>query len=70
MEASFSPFWLLGVNLFEKLEFEAILFLSAFALELEMGGGELNFLVDDIHKSELDEYFVFALSPFEVGVTE
>jgi len=35
-----------------------------------MGGGELNFLVDDIHKSELDEYFVFALSPFEVGVTE
>lgn len=70
MESSFIPFRLLGVNLVEELKFEGIFFLCAFTLKLEMGGGELNFLVNDVHEGEFNEYFVFTLSPFDVGVTK
>jgi hypothetical protein len=69
METSLIPFRLLRVNLLEKLEFKAILFLVAFAVELKMGGGKLDLLVEDVHEGEFDENPVFALSPFEVGVT-
>jgi hypothetical protein len=50
MEASFMPFRLIRINLFEELKFKAILFVGAFSLELKMRGSELNFLVEDVHE--------------------
>jgi len=70
MEASFAPFWLFCVNFFEKFKFEAILFLRALCFKCEMSWREFYFFIDNVHEMDLNEYTIFALSPFSGGVAE
>lgn len=64
VEAGLAPFGLFGEHLIEEFKLEGVFFSSAFSLEIEMCGREVNFFVGDVHEVELDEDAVFALGPF------
>ena len=70
MEASLAPFGIFWDHLFEEFKLEGIFFPSAFSLEVEMCGGEVNFFVGNVHEVQLDEDAVFALGPFSCGMAE
>lgn len=70
VEAGFAPFGLFGEHLIEEFKLEGVFFSSAFSLEIEMCGGEVNFFVGNVHEMKLDEDAVFALGPFCCGMTE
>lgn len=65
VEAGLGPFGFFCVDGFEEFEFEGILFVSTGSLELEVGAGEFNFFIGDVHEGDFQEDTVLALSPFD-----
>jgi len=63
MESCLIPLGSLGVDLLEELKLEGILFISDHSLEFEVSGGEIDFFFLYVHEGDLDEEFIFALSP-------
>ncbi len=70
MVTCFCPLGILGVDFIEELERESILGAWALSLEIEVGGGEIDFVVVDVHKGDFDEDSVLALSPSGDRVAE
>lgn len=68
--ACFCPLGILGVDFIEKFDRESILSAWALSLEVEVGGGEIDFVVVDVHKRDFDEDSVLALSPSGDRVAE
>lgn len=68
METSFTPLRLFDDNFFKELKREGVLLLSTLPLEVQMGGSEVNLLVEDVHEMEFDEDSIFPLGPFDSGV--
>jgi hypothetical protein len=65
VETCFVPLGLGHVDFFEEFKGEAVLLLRTFALEGQMGAGEFDLVVEDVHETEFYEDFVFSLGPFE-----
>lgn len=70
MEAGLGPLGFLSNNLSEKFKLEGILLASTFSLEVEMGGSEVNFFIDNVHEVQLHEDTVLPLRPFGGWMTE
>ena len=63
MEPSFGPFGLLLVDLFKKLESEAVFFRVAFSLKFDRDWSKVYFLLGYILQLYLNKYSVFSLGP-------
>lgn len=65
MESGFGPLGLLFVDFIKELKREAVFFGVALPFESDVGWGEINFLVADVLKLDLQKHSVFSLSPLD-----
>lgn len=63
VEAGLSPLGVFGRDFIEEFELEGVLFASAGAIEVEVGGSEVNFLIGDVHEWYFKEDSVLSLCP-------